>query len=90
MAHLHIILWTAEKSGASIRNKITGSYRQLLYELGIAKDDKSNPKVEYDNDINDLIDLAKADFRCQENATKVAKLFVCLKYLSRPMKRFSN
>ena len=74
--HLHIILCTEEKkSDPLIRNKIAGSYRQLLHELGIEKEDIGNPKVENDKDINDLMDLAKAtlshscekaDFRCHK------------------------
>ena len=42
--NLHIF-WTAEKkSDAPIRTKSAGSYRQLLHELGIEKDDIINPK----------------------------------------------
>ena len=81
--HLHIIIWTLEKkTDPVIRNKIAGSYRQLLRDLNLEKIDTSNPKVNNENDIDDLMNLAKAtlshncekaDFRCHKKCDNSGK-----------------
>ena len=70
------------KCAIVIRNKIAGTYRQLLRDLNLEKIDTSNPKVNNENDIDDLMNLAKAtlshncekaDFRCHKKCDNSGK-----------------
>ena len=58
--HLHVIIWTYEdKNNPTIRNKVVGSFRQLLHELKIELADPTNTMVNSEEDVDDLHDLAK-------------------------------
>ena len=74
--HLHVIIWTLEKkSDPIIKQKIVGSFRQLLHELKVELQDTTNSQVSSEEDVEDLLLLAKstlnhscekANYRCHK------------------------
>ena len=53
--HLHVIIWSSEKTDPIIKQKIVGSFRQLLHELKMELQDTTNPQVSSEGDVKDLL-----------------------------------
>ena len=73
--HLHVSIWTYEdKNNPIIKNKIVGSFRQLLHELKIELADPTNTLLNSEENVDDLHSLAetlthsceRGNYRCRK------------------------